>query len=80
MTTFYLFLLIFFGYTNFSEKRTLAKWRPYSVTMIRWPLGLPPSLVIELARDELFYVLVENGNQQSQANHHNRLDKWNYSI
>ena len=38
------------------------------MTMIRWPLGLPPSLVIELARDELFYVLVENGNQQSQAN------------
>ncbi len=62
MKTFYLFLLISFGYTNFVE------WEPSSATMIRWPLGLSPSLVIELSNDELLYVLTENGNQQTQAN------------
>ena len=35
--------------------------------MIRWPLGRPPSLVIELPSNELLYVLIENGNQQIQA-------------
>ena len=68
MKTFYLFLLISFGYTNFKEERIFAEWEPSSMTMIRWPLGLPPSLVIELSNDELLYVLIENGNQQTQAN------------
>ena len=36
--------------------------------MIRWPLGIPSDLVIELASDELLYVLIENEDQQIQAN------------
>ena len=66
MKIFYLFLLIFLDILTF-QKKILTDWRPPSRTMIRWPLELPPNLVIELANDELLYVLVENGNQQTQA-------------
>ncbi len=68
MKTFYLFLFISFGFSNFPEKRIVAEWEPSFGTMIRWPLGLPPNLVIELANDELLYVLIENEEQQNQAN------------
>ena len=36
-------------------------------TMIRWPLGIPSDLVVELASDDIVYVLVENSFQQSAA-------------
>ena len=68
MKIFYLILIFSFGYTNFPEKRIVAEWEPSYGTMIRWPLGLPINLVIELASDELLYVLVENEDQQTQAN------------
>ena len=35
--------------------------------MIRWPLGIPNDLVVELSQDDLVYVLVESSNQQNQA-------------
>ena len=38
-----------------------------SGTMIRWPLGIPYDLVVELADDEKLYVLVENNSQENQA-------------
>ena len=68
MKSFYLFLFISLGYTNFPEKRIVAEWEPSFGTMIRWPLGIPSDLAIELSSDELLYVLVENWNQQTQAN------------
>tara|TARA_Y100001970_G_scaffold34881_1_gene43134 strand:+ start:6993 stop:8468 length:1476 start_codon:yes stop_codon:yes gene_type:complete len=35
--------------------------------MIRWPLGIPSDLVVELASEDILYVLVETNNQQNQA-------------
>ena len=45
----------------------MAEWEQALGTMIRWPLGIPTDLVIELARDDSLYVLVESINEQVQA-------------
>ena len=50
------------------ERRVVAEWEPALGTMIRWPLGIPSDLVVELASDHIIYVLVENMNEQYQAN------------
>jgi agmatine/peptidylarginine deiminase len=47
--------------------RMCAEWEPSYGTLIRWPLGIPPDLVVELAEDDSLYVLVESGTQQEQA-------------
>lgn len=47
--------------------RTVAEWEPALGTLIRWPLGVPSSLVVELAKDDLLFVLVKNESQQSDA-------------
>ena len=78
MKTFYLYLLISFGYTNFPEKRIFAEWEPSPMTMIRWPLGFPPSFVIELPSDELLYVLVVNDSQQTQV--YTSFNNWGINI
>ena len=49
------------------SKRVVAEWEEALGTMIRWPLGIPLDLVVELAVDDIVYVLVENGNQEIQA-------------
>ncbi len=49
------------------DKRVVAEWEPAIGTMVRWPLGIPSDLVVELARNDVLYVLVENSFQQSQA-------------
>ena len=60
------------------EKRVVAEWEPALGTMIRWPLGIPSSLVVELAVDDFVYVLVENNNQQNQAS--NSFNNWGVNI
>jgi len=47
--------------------RLCAEWEPSLGTLIRWPLGIPLDLVVELALQDSLYVLVENPSQQSQA-------------
>jgi len=47
--------------------RMCAEWEPALGTLIRWPLGIPSSLVVELAEDDSLYVLVENQSQENQA-------------
>ncbi|MFO7627255.1 MAG: agmatine deiminase family protein [Candidatus Fermentibacteraceae bacterium] len=47
--------------------RLAAEWEPSYGTLIRWPLGIPSELVVELARDDSLYVLVENWAQQAEA-------------
>ena len=42
--------------------------------MIRWPLGIPSDLVVELASDDILYVLVENNFQQNSAL--NNFNQW----
>ena len=49
------------------DERIIAEWEPAMGTMIRWPLGIPSELVIELASENIIYVLVETNNQQNQA-------------
>ncbi len=47
--------------------RMCAEWEPALGTLIRWPLGIPSALVVELAEDDSLYVLVETPGQESQA-------------
>ena len=49
------------------DERIIAEWEPAMGTMIRWPLGIPSDLVVELASENIIYVLVETNNQQNQA-------------
>lgn len=59
-------------------ERIVAEWEPALGTMIRWPLGIPSSLVVALADNELLYVLVENSSQETQAR--NTFIGWGISI
>ncbi|MDP7027028.1 MAG: agmatine deiminase family protein [Candidatus Marinimicrobia bacterium] len=60
------------------EYRVVAEWEPALGTIIRWPLGIPSDLVIELASEDILYVLVETNNQQSQAA--NSFNSWGVNI
>ena len=40
------------------NSRLVAEWEPALGTLIRWPLGIPSDLVVELASDDFLYVLV----------------------
>ena len=64
------FFIILFLSTSLSQipnRRVVAEWESALGTMIRWPLGIPNDLVVELSQDDLVYVLVESSNQQNQA-------------
>ena len=67
MKILYFLVLLSFLQSEIPENRIVAEWEPAYGTMIRWPLGIPSDLVIELARDEILYVLVETDDQESQA-------------
>ena len=54
-------------HSEIPDRRIVAEWEPTLGTMIRWPLGIPSDLVIELASEDLLYVLVETNYQQNQA-------------
>ncbi len=60
------------------DKRIVAEWEPAIGTMIRWPLGIPSDLVVELASDDILYVLVETNNQENQAT--NNFNNWGVNI
>ena len=49
------------------QNRIVAEWEKALGTMIRWPLGIPSDLVVELASDDILYVLIENNFQQNSA-------------
>ena len=59
------FLVVFLGL--YSEIRMVAEWEPMIGTLIRWPLGIPQDLVVELASDDSLFVLVQNSTQESHA-------------
>jgi len=52
------------------SNRTVAEWEPAIGTLITWPLCIPHTLVIELAKDNHLYTLVENQTSQITA------EKW----
>jgi agmatine/peptidylarginine deiminase len=47
--------------------RMIAEWEPAHGTLIRWPLGIPMSLVRELAADDTLYTLVEGAGAENSA-------------
>ena len=46
-------------YSDIPDRRVVAEWEPALGTMISWPLGIPSDLVIELANQDILYVLIE---------------------
>ncbi|MBL7905155.1 MAG: agmatine deiminase family protein [Bacteroidales bacterium] len=60
-------MILFCGLVVSAQRRMVAEWEPAFGTLIRWPLGIPGDLVVELARHDSVYVLVENPGQQAQA-------------
>ena len=65
-------------HSQIPERRVVAEWEPALGTMIRWPLGIPSDLVVELAVDDILYVLVENTNQENQAR--NSFNNWGVNL
>ena len=47
--------------------RMCAEWEPAIGTLIRYPFGIPFSLIVELAEDDSLYVLVEDQDEQTAA-------------
>ncbi len=67
MKFFFIILFLSTSLTQIPNRRVVAEWETALGTMIRWPLGIPNDLVVELSQDDLVYVLVESSNQQNQA-------------
>ncbi|MBI45039.1 MAG: hypothetical protein CMG66_02600 [Candidatus Marinimicrobia bacterium] len=78
MKKYFLIFVLSLLFSQIPEKRIIAEWEPALGTMIRWPLGIPQELVIELARDDIIYVLVETNNQQNQAV--NNFTNWDINL
>ena len=58
--------------------RMCAEWEPANGTLIRWPLGIPAQLVIELAEDDTLYTIVEDHVEEVQAI--NTYTSWNVNM
>jgi agmatine deiminase len=59
-------------------RRFVAEWEPAYGALIRWPLGIPADLVVELAKDDSLYVLVANETQKQQAMY--TFSSWNVNL
>jgi agmatine/peptidylarginine deiminase len=47
--------------------RTVAEWEPALGALVRWPLMVPESLVVEIARDDTLFLLVEDEKKRAEA-------------
>jgi len=47
--------------------RNPAEWEPMTGAIIRWPLGIPVSLIAEMSEDIEVHTIVSNSSQQAQA-------------
>ncbi|MGB2768670.1 MAG: agmatine deiminase family protein, partial [Candidatus Zixiibacteriota bacterium] len=47
--------------------RNPAEWEPMTGAIIRWPLGIPVSLIAEMSDDLEIYTIVANSSQQASA-------------
>jgi agmatine deiminase len=72
------FLLIALASHAQHNRRFVAEWEPAFGTLIRWPLGIPSDLVVELAEDDSLYVLVANQSQLEQATY--TFSSWNVNL
>ena len=50
-------IVLSISFANIPDYRVVAEWESAVGTMIRWPLGIPSDLVVELASDDMLYVL-----------------------
>lgn len=57
-------------YSPGTHNRTVAEWEPALGTLIVWPLSIPHKLVIELARDNHLFTMVESEDSRKEA------EKW----
>lgn len=63
----YILLLVIIPILCLAETRMVAEWEPMIGSIIRWPLGIPHSLAIELAEDDSLFVIVQNTAQENSA-------------
>jgi agmatine/peptidylarginine deiminase len=54
--------------------RTAAEWEPALGTLVVWPLSIPHTLAIELAKDNHLYTMLED--EQAKAEASDWFDKW----
>ena len=54
--------------------RVAAEWEPVLGALVRWPLMVPESLVVEIARDDTLFLLVED--EKSKAEAEGKLAGW----
>lgn len=54
-------------YSQDNTNRTAAEWEPAIGTMVAWPLAVPYKLVVELAKDNHLFTLVENDSTKADA-------------
>ena len=54
-------------YSPTGRPRMVAEWEPALGTLITWPLSLPHKLIIELAKDNKLFVLVNDRKAQQEA-------------
>lgn len=61
--------ILFLVSTLFSQRpvRIVAEWEPAFGTLIRWPLGIPYDLVVELAKDDSLYITVSEQSLEDAA-------------
>lgn len=66
-----LLLFLFICLTAFNlysaEPVLTAEWEPALGTLVRYPFGVPEELILELAQDDILYVLVKNQNQEDNV-------------
>lgn len=76
---FSLFSLAFvFTSSGQHARRFVAEWEPAHGSLIRWPLGIPSDLVVELAKDDSLYVLVASNFHRDQAI--STFNAWNVNL
>jgi agmatine/peptidylarginine deiminase len=49
------------------KPRLAAEWEPALGALVRWPLIVPASLVVEIAKDDTLFLLVQDGESKAEA-------------
>ena len=58
------------------KPRLAAEWEPALGALVRWPLMVPESLVVEIASDDMLFLLVEDEKSRSAAEETSRSSLW----
>ena len=58
--------------------RVAAEWEPALGALVRWPLMVPESLVVEIARDDTLFLLVGDGVSKAEAE--GKLVEWGVDL